>query len=87
VFLGSKLAHADSVVTACFGFLLSFYTNPWIAKMGYAKAFGTMGAISGAVLILWVPLYFWGRRIRIATLKWGIIQNLIQWDKDREVGE
>lgn len=46
-----------------------------------------MAGISGAVIILWVPFYIWGRQIRIATLKWTVIQKLLAWDKDREVGE
>jgi len=46
-----------------------------------------MAGIAGAVIILWVPLYLWGRSIRVATLKWTVVQNLIQWNKDREVGE
>lgn len=54
---------------------------------GYAGAFGAMAGISGAVILMWVPLYFFGRQIRLATLKWTVIQKLIQWDKDREVGE
>lgn len=27
---------------SAFGFLLSFYTNPWIAESGYSRAFGAM---------------------------------------------
>jgi hypothetical protein len=46
-----------------------------------------MAGISGAVLLMWVPLFFWGRKVRHTTFKWRIIQNLMQWDKDREVGE
>ena len=75
------------ISTACFGFLLSFYTNPWIAKSGYTGAVGAMAGISGVVLLMWVPLYIWGRQIRMATLKWRLVQNLIGWDKDRETGE
>ena len=46
-----------------------------------------MAGICGGVILMWVPLFFYGRRIREATLKWGVIQNLMRWDKDREVGE
>ncbi|KAL2209249.1 MFS general substrate transporter [Sarocladium strictum] len=72
---------------SAFGFLLSFYTNPWVDQVGYVAAYGTMAAISFAVLMLWVPLYFWGKRIRLATWDWKVCQMLIQWDDDREVGE
>ena len=73
--------------TACFGFLLSFYTNPWIAKSGYAAAFGEMAAISGAVLLMWIPFYLFGSHLRHATLKWHVLTTLVGWSEDREVGE
>lgn len=71
---------------SCFGFLLGFYTNPWVTKHGYAVAYGEMAAISGGVLLLWIPLYFWGKQVRIATLNWRIMKY-VRWDEDREVGE
>jgi hypothetical protein len=46
-----------------------------------------MAGISAAVLILWVPLYVYGKRIREASLKWPLIKNVVRWDLDREVGE
>lgn len=78
---------ATNWIPACFGFLLSFYTNPWIDKYGYSKAFGTMAGISGAVLVMWIPFYIWGRKIRQATLKGHVMTNMIGWDETREVGE
>lgn len=82
----------ETVVTqlafkSAFGFLLSFYTNPWIEEEGYARSFGAMAGISAAIILLWIPMYIWGQKMRIATLKWGVIQRLLRWDKDREVGE
>ena len=71
---------------AAFGFLLSFYTNPWIEKSGYLNAYGAMAGISAAVLIFWVPLYIWGKRVRHATWHWSIT-SYVHWDEDREVGE
>ncbi|OJD34923.1 mfs transporter [Diplodia corticola] len=72
---------------SAFGFLLSFYTNPWIAEAGYERAFGAMAGIAGAVLIGWVPFYVFGKRIRHATWQWGFVRRLAHWDQDREVGE
>ena len=69
-----------------FGFLLSFYTNTWVAQSGYLNAYGTMGAISAVVLLFWIPLFFWGKRIRHATWQWPVISYL-HWSDDREVGE
>ncbi|KAK8212282.1 major facilitator superfamily domain-containing protein [Phyllosticta capitalensis] len=72
---------------SAFGFLLSFYTNPWINKDGYERAFGAMAGISGAVLLGFIPFYLYGKRIRHATWKWGFVRALVHWDQDREVGE
>ncbi|KAG9570652.1 MFS transporter, partial [Aureobasidium melanogenum] len=72
---------------SCFGFLLSFYTNPWINGSGYARSFGAMAGISAAVLLGWVPFYIWGSRIRAATHKWSLLTKTIGWTEDREVGE
>ncbi|KAM5351598.1 hypothetical protein ACJ41O_004321 [Fusarium nematophilum] len=69
-----------------FGFLLSFYTNPWINQSGYQVAYGTMAGIAGAVLVLWIPFYVWGKKIRHVTWNWPLV-SYIHWDDDREVGE
>ncbi|UPK89680.1 hypothetical protein LCI18_000615 [Fusarium solani-melongenae] len=71
---------------ALFGFLLSFYTNPWINSSGYQIAYGTMAGIAAGILILWIPLYIWGKRIRYATWNWPLV-SYIHWYGDREVGE
>lgn len=69
-----------------FGFLLSFYTNPWVDQVGYLSAYGTMAAIAAFVLLLWIPLYFWGDYIRRQTWQWKPI-SYFHWTSDREVGE
>jgi hypothetical protein len=71
---------------AAFGFLLSFYTNPWIDEVGYRNAYGSMAGIAAAVLLCWIPLYVWGKQIRHATWKWRVT-SIVKWDEDREVGE
>ncbi|KAL6828593.1 MFS general substrate transporter [Trichoderma camerunense] len=71
---------------ALFAFFLSFETNPWINLSGYRDAFGAMAGIAGGVLIMWIPLYFWGKKIRHYSWKWRVI-SFIHWDNDREVGE
>lgn len=72
---------------AAFGFLLSFYTNPWIAKSGYQHAFGAMAGISAAILVMWIPFFIYGKRIRQSSLEWPIIKRTVKWSLDREVGE
>jgi hypothetical protein len=63
---------------------LSFYTNPWVEEVGYLNAYGTMAAIAAAVLLLWIPLYIWGKPLRHRT--WRMI-SYMHWTDDREVGE
>jgi hypothetical protein len=70
-------------MAAAFGFLLSFYTNPWIAKVGYSNAYGTMAGISAAVLLFSIPLYFLGKNIRSTTAKWKMMK-FVQWHLDRD---
>lgn len=71
---------------ALFGFLLSFYTNVWVEEAGYLNAYGAMAGISGAILVMWIPLYIWGKQIRHATWHWPVL-SYIHWHDDREVGE
>ncbi|KAJ4347338.1 uncharacterized protein N0V89_011279 [Didymosphaeria variabile] len=72
---------------SAFGFLLSFYTNPWVQKSGYISAYGAMAGISGGLLILFLPFYFFGHAVRAKTWTWRPIRMFVHWDDDREVGE
>jgi hypothetical protein len=58
--------------------------NSWIEESGYLNAYGAMVGISSAVLLFWVVLYVWGKRIRHATWNWRLI-SYVHWDEDREV--
>ncbi|KAJ0158942.1 hypothetical protein CTA2_10590 [Colletotrichum tanaceti] len=46
------------------GFLLSFYTITWVEEAGYENPFGALAGIASAVLVIWVPLFVWGKTIR-----------------------
>jgi hypothetical protein len=56
-----------------FGFGIGYAVTPWIAALGYAKAFGTMVAINSFILGFGLPLWYYGKRIRIASAKWKVI--------------
>ncbi|KAL2844854.1 MFS transporter [Aspergillus pseudodeflectus] len=71
---------------AAFGFVLSFYTNPWIESAGYINAFGALAGICAAILVLWIPLYIWGKEIRVWSLGLRVLKG-VHWGADREVGE
>lgn len=68
---------------AAVGFLLSFYTNEWVAGQGYQLAYGEMAGISAVLLLLVVPLYIWGKSIRQSSLEWRATRY-IKWDQDRD---
>jgi hypothetical protein len=78
--------YGSDIFLAAFGFLLSFYANPWIDEVGYQNAYGFMAGIAAVVLLCWIPLYIWGKSIRHATWKWRVT-NYVRWEDDREVGE
>lgn len=80
---------ANEVITAilayksAIGFLLSFYTNNWVASEGYQNAYGEMAAISAGLILFFIPLYIWGKKIRQDSLTWKATQY-IKWDNDRD---
>lgn len=70
-----------------FGFLLSFYTNNWVAQAGYQTSYGIMAAIAAVIMLMAAPLFFWGERVRRTTWRWPVVAYISQWSDDREVGE
>ena len=40
---------------------------------GYQKAFGIMVGINSAILLLAVPLYFYGKKLRHISAGWKVI--------------
>ncbi|KAH8807676.1 major facilitator superfamily domain-containing protein [Xylogone sp. PMI_703] len=84
--IGGEIMITQLAFKSCFAFLLSFYTNPWIQEMGHVATLGVMAAIDVAVLLFAIPLYFYGKAIRRASLKWKPVK-FVQWNRDREVGE
>lgn len=59
------------VIRNTIGMLLSLYASDWIARQGAAAVFGEMMAIQVASILLAIPLFFWGRRLHRATLRYG----------------
>jgi len=84
--IAGEVTVTSVALKSCFGFLLSFYTNPWVDKEGYLHAYGAMAGISSCVLLCVIPLYVFGKRIRHATWDWRVVKY-VRWDDDREVGE
>ena len=70
-------------IKACIGFLLSFYTNPWIAEAGYLNMYGEFAGISAFCLCLVFVFIAWGKPIRKHAIEWRLIQK-IKWHQDRD---
>ncbi|EXK27068.1 hypothetical protein FOMG_16331 [Fusarium oxysporum f. sp. melonis 26406] len=85
--IAGEIAVTQYAYKSAFGFLLSFYTNPWINKSGYKAAFGAMAGIIGGIILLGAPIFIYGKRIRNTTWRWKVIRSLAHWEEDREVGE
>ncbi|EMC98599.1 hypothetical protein BAUCODRAFT_102930 [Baudoinia panamericana UAMH 10762] len=57
---------------AVIGFAWTFFVGEWIQKAGPAEPFGIFGMLLGVFALLTVPLYLYGKRVRIATKKWAL---------------
>lgn len=64
------------VIRNTIAMLLSLYAADWISAQGAAAAFGEMTAIQVASVLLAVPLFFWGGRLRELTLRYGPMARL-----------
>lgn len=53
------------------GMLLSLYAADWIQRQGPAPVFGEMMAIQVASILLAIPLFILGKRLRAVTSQYG----------------
>ncbi|KAL4861941.1 hypothetical protein BDV12DRAFT_203510 [Aspergillus spectabilis] len=58
------------VVRAVIGCVWTFYVGEWIESAGPAITFGIFAAVLGVFSLLTIPLYFYGKRLRIGTAKY-----------------
>jgi len=56
-----------------FAFGFSYGVVPWVTLDGYPGAFGAMAGIQGGLMLLGLPLWYFGKRIRHASGGWKII--------------
>ncbi|KAK3057430.1 hypothetical protein LTR09_001614 [Extremus antarcticus] len=64
-----------TVITAAkntFAFGLSFAVFPWIAKDGLVKVSGYQILIEGVILLMTIPMYIYGARLRMWTSKFVV---------------
>lgn len=56
-----------------FGFGFSYGVIPWIQRVGFQRAFCSMVGIHCAIVLLGIPLYYWGKWIRHKSATWKVI--------------
>ena len=56
-----------------FSFAISYGIIPWITLSGFQGAFGTMVGIQCGLLLLGVPLWYWGKEIRHKSASWKVV--------------
>jgi hypothetical protein len=56
-----------------FAFGYSYGVIPWITNSGYQNAFGAMAGIQVGVMLFCLPLWYYGKQIRKASMKWKVI--------------
>ncbi|ETS85883.1 hypothetical protein PFICI_03908 [Pestalotiopsis fici W106-1] len=56
-----------TILRAIIAFAWTFFVSDWIAKDGAAEAFGIFGMLMGVFGLLTIPLWLYGKRMRIAT--------------------
>jgi len=55
---------------AIISFSWTFFAGEWVSKAGTAIPFGVFGALMGIFSLSTIPVWLWGKRIRIATAHW-----------------
>lgn len=68
---------------AIIGFGLSATTNSWIASSGELVALSEMAAINAFVLLLAVPMFYYGAKLRRWSLGWRAVR-FVAWEEARE---
>lgn len=56
-----------------FAFGFQYGVIPWIIKSGYEAAFGEMVGIQTGVMLLAIPLYYYGKQLRHKSAGWKVI--------------
>ncbi|ORY19318.1 major facilitator superfamily domain-containing protein [Clohesyomyces aquaticus] len=57
-------------IKAIVAFAWTFFVGTWVTQKGPAEPFGIFGMLMGVFTMLTIPLYLWGKRLRVATAHW-----------------
>ncbi|KAF2003493.1 hypothetical protein P154DRAFT_520092 [Amniculicola lignicola CBS 123094] len=61
---------AITCVRAIVAFAWTFFVGDWVMHGGAAEPFGVFGMLMGVFGLATIPVWFWGKRMRIATANW-----------------
>jgi hypothetical protein len=70
---GEALLLINGLKTLTFGFGFSYGVVPWVTHSGFQSAFGTMVGINCGIMLLGLPLWYWGKQIRHRSASWKVI--------------
>jgi hypothetical protein len=56
-----------------FGFAFGYAAIPWVTRSGYKAAFGVMAGTQVFLLLLAVPLWYYGKQIRQKSATWKLM--------------
>lgn len=56
-----------------FSFGFNYGIVPWVALDGFQGAFGAMAGINVGIMLLAVPLWYYGKRIRHTSASWKVV--------------
>jgi hypothetical protein len=59
-----------------FSFAFAYSIIPWLTHWGFARVFGTMAGIMFGIVLLGLPLWYWGKLFRHVSAKWKIIMTI-----------
>ncbi|KAG4433733.1 hypothetical protein IFR05_010785 [Cadophora sp. M221] len=77
--VAGEVTIAQLAFKSVIGFGLSATTNSWIANAGLVVALSEMAGITAFVLLLSIPMFFWGARLRKWSLGWRVVK-FVRWE-------
>lgn len=63
-----------TILRSIIAFAWTFFVADWVQKSGAAEPFGIFGMLMGIFSLLTVPLWMYGKRMRIATA-----EQVLRW--------
>lgn len=58
------------VFRAFIAFAWTFFAGTWVTETGTAEPFGIFGMLTGLFALTVIPVWLYGKRLRIVTSEW-----------------